>query len=177
MPAPPQESEPAMVERNRRRHRGPLVYNCRVLRAMACPSSPAHWRQAGLPLPGAVLAYWPARLCFRRRQRWFPSSSRSNASSASPTPSPMRSRKPRSPPRSIPPPATTICWSKFYVDNDTDIGHFVNEKVQVRSRHPGHPHHHHLQGVRHGFGSHRASARCDCKGILDARRTQRRDQD
>ena len=37
---------------------------------------------------------------------------------------------------------------KFYVDNDTDIGHFVNEKVQVHSRHPGHPHHHHLQGVR-----------------------------
>ena len=38
---------------------------------------------------------------------------------------------------------------KFYVDNDTDIGHFVNEKVQVIPGHPGHPHHHHLQGVRH----------------------------
>ena len=35
---------------------------------------------------------------------------------------------------------------KVYVDSGTDIGHFVNEKVQ-RPRHPGHPHHHHLQGV------------------------------
>ena len=46
---------------------------------------------------------------------------------------------------------------KFYVDNDTDIGHFVNEKVQVHSRHPGHPHHHHLQGVRRGL-EHRGRA-------------------
>jgi hypothetical protein len=37
---------------------------------------------------------------------------------------------------------------KFYVDNDTDIGHFVNEGAG-HSRHPGHPYHHHLQGVRH----------------------------
>ena len=42
---------------------------------------------------------------------------------------------------------------KFYVDNDTDIGHFVNEKVQVIPGHPGHPHHHHLQGVRHGLAT------------------------
>ncbi|MGY3444340.1 DNA-binding Lrp family transcriptional regulator [Bradyrhizobium sp. USDA 4473] len=37
---------------------------------------------------------------------------------------------------------------KFYVDHDTDIGHFINEKVQVIPGNPGHPHHHHLQGVR-----------------------------
>ena len=46
-------------------------------------------------------------------------------------PSPMRSRKPRSPRRSIPPPGDYDLLVKFYVDNDTDIGHFVNEKVQV----------------------------------------------
>ncbi len=39
---------------------------------------------------------------------------------------------------------------KFYVDAGTDIGHFVNEKVQCIARHQGHPHHHHLQGV-HGL--------------------------
>ena len=38
--------------------------------------------------------------------------------------------------------------AKFYVDNETDIGHFVNEKVQVIPGIPGYPHHHHLQGVR-----------------------------
>jgi hypothetical protein len=39
---------------------------------------------------------------------------------------------------------------KFYVDNDTDIGHFINEKVH--SGHPGHPYHHYLQGVWHRLG-------------------------
>ena len=42
-----------------------------------------------------------------------------------------RSPTPRSPPRSIRPPATSTCWCKFYVEDATDIGHFVNEKVQV----------------------------------------------
>ena len=37
---------------------------------------------------------------------------------------------------------------KFYVEDGTDIGHFVNEKVQTIAGHPGHPHHHHLQGLR-----------------------------
>ena len=37
---------------------------------------------------------------------------------------------------------------KFYVDKETDIGHFVNERGAGHSRHPGHPHHHHLQGIR-----------------------------
>ena len=39
---------------------------------------------------------------------------------------------------------------KFYVDQATDIGHFVNEKVQKIRRHPGHPDHHLLQGVLTG---------------------------
>src|SRR5262249_43037833 len=41
----------------------------------------------------------------RRRPTWFPSSSRSSAISASPTTSPTRSPTPRSPRKSIPPPA------------------------------------------------------------------------
>ena len=40
---------------------------------------------------------------------------------------------------------------KFYVDNDTDIGHFVYGEGAGHSRHSGHPHHYHLQGVRHGL--------------------------
>ena len=36
---------------------------------------------------------------------------------------------------------------KFYVEAGTDIGHFVNEKVQCIPGHQGHAHHHHLQGV------------------------------
>ena len=43
----------------------------------------------------------------------------------------MRLPKPRSPRRSTPPPGDYDLLVKFYVDNDTDIGHFVNEKVQV----------------------------------------------
>ena len=36
---------------------------------------------------------------------------------------------------------------KFYVDDKIDIGHFVNEKVQVIPRDSGYAHHHYLQGV------------------------------
>ena len=35
---------------------------------------------------------------------------------------------------------------KFYVEADTDIGHFINGRCKA-SWHPGHPHHHHVQGV------------------------------
>ena len=50
---------------------------------------------------------------------------------ASPIRSPTRWPKPRSPPKSIRPPATYDLLVKFYVDAGTDIGHFVNEKVQI----------------------------------------------
>jgi len=56
----------------------------------------------------------------RRRQRWFPSLSSSNASSASPIASEIYSTA-----------GDYDLLVKFYVDNDTDIGHFVNERVQV----------------------------------------------
>ncbi len=54
---------------------------------------------------------------------------------------------------------------KFYVEAGTDIGHFVNEKVQVDSRHQGHPHHHHLQGVP-GLTACRSSGRNATPSVL-----------
>ena len=53
---------------------------------------------------------------------------------------------------------------KFYVDAGTDIGHFVNEKVQMPARHQGHLHDHYLQGVP-GL----ASAHAACGGPSAAR--------
>ncbi len=46
-----------------------------------------------------------------RRREWFPSSSRSNANSATA--------------------GDFDLLVKFYVEDKTDIGHFVNEKVQT----------------------------------------------
>ena len=37
---------------------------------------------------------------------------------------------------------------KFYVDQATDIGHFIAEKVQTIRWRAGHAYDHHLQGVR-----------------------------
>ena len=37
---------------------------------------------------------------------------------------------------------------KCYLDDKTDIGHFVTSKIQTLARHPGHLHPHHLQGVQ-----------------------------
>ena len=38
--------------------------------------------------------------------------------------------------------------AKFYVEQTTDIGHFVAEKVQTIAWRAGHAHHHHVQGFR-----------------------------
>src|SRR5579872_2962531 len=71
-------------------------------------SATVGYRQARL-LSAPNLAYLN-RSAFRRRQRWFLFSSRSNASSASLMRWRTRLRKPKSPPRSIRPRATTIFW-------------------------------------------------------------------
>ena len=60
----------------------------------------------------------------------IPFLSRSNASSASPTRSPISSPTPRSPRRYTRPRAISTSSAKFYVDPSTDIGHFIAEKVQ-----------------------------------------------
>ena len=64
----------------------------------------------------------------------------------------MRWPRPKSPPKSTPPPGDYDLLVKFYVDKDTDIGHFVNEKVKVIPGIQDTLDHDHLQGVRRCLG-------------------------
>ena len=98
----------------------------RQFKPMSRGSAARHWQQVDLH---AILS--PGATPFRRLKRWFLFSSSSNASLASPMSSPTRSRRPRSPRRLYSTAGDYDLLVKFYVDNDTDIGHFVNEKVQV----------------------------------------------
>ncbi len=47
---------------------------------------------------------------------------------------------------------------KFYVDNDHRHRPFRQREGPGHSRHPGYPHHHHLQGVRHRLAARRRAA-------------------
>ena len=66
-----------------------------------------------------------------RRRAWFPFSSRSNASSASPTRSPTDLADAEIASEIYSTAGEFDLLVKFYVDHGTDIGHFVNEKVQT----------------------------------------------
>jgi DNA-binding Lrp family transcriptional regulator len=113
-------------QRDRRRHQS--LVKMRGFRAMACPSAPCHWQQAGLPLGRP---FWPIGPTFSETTTMVPffvqfkcklgqSYAVANALAEAEIASEIYSTA-----------GDYDLLVKFYVDNDTDIGHFVNEKVQV----------------------------------------------
>src|SRR3954447_11273564 len=130
MPAPPEESEPAMVSAIgvvikslvKMRCSGP----CLVLGGS--PNAPAHRRQAGLPSPAVFGLLGPTFLETTAMVPFFvqfkcklgQSYAVANALAEAEIASEIYSTA-----------GDYDLLVKFYVDNATDIGHFVNEKVQV----------------------------------------------
>src|SRR4029079_14603554 len=113
-------------QRNRRRHRKPRAN--RVLRAMNCPTAAWHRRQAGLPwgvvfgLLGPMFSETTTMVPFfvQFKCKLGQSYAVANALAEAEIASEIYSTA-----------GDYNRLVKFYVDNDTDIGHFVNEKVQV----------------------------------------------